>query len=252
MDKMLEKVEKYWNNRAEGYCQVNLQELNSFKREAWISLINEYIPKVSRRQLKVLDIGTGPGFFAIIMASCGYDVSAIDYTEAMLEKAKRNAGALDFNINFKRMDAHNLEFEDKTFDLIITRNLTWNLERPAAAYKEWHRVLTPGGRLLNFDANWYLHVHDAEKRKEYEQDRLNSSSQGFEDHYINTDTKAMEDIARNLPLSKELRPEWDTKELLNIGFKKIIIEMKIGDKVWDEEEKVNYGSTPMFMIAAEK
>jgi hypothetical protein len=62
----------------------------------------------------------------------------------------------------------------------------------------------------------------------------------------------MEDIARNLPLSKERRPEWDTRELLGAGFKKIMIEMKIGDRVWDEVEKVNYRSTPMFMIGAEK
>jgi hypothetical protein len=62
----------------------------------------------------------------------------------------------------------------------------------------------------------------------------------------------MEDIARNLPLSRKHRPEWDVQELLQIGFKKIIIEMEIGKRVWDEAEMVNYGSTPMFMIGAEK
>lgn len=252
MEKLLEKVEEYWDERAEGYCQVNLEELKSFKREAWINLINEYAPKVPARKLKVLDIGTGPGFFAIIMAGCGYEVTAVDYTEAMLLKAKNNAGTYKNVINFKRMEAHNLEFEDNTFDLIITRNLTWNLERPHEAYREWHRVLAYGGRLLNFDANWYLHVHDPEKRKEYQQDRVNSMERGFKDHYTETNTKAMETIARNLPLSKEHRPEWDTKELLKIGFKKIMIEMEVGNRVWDEEEIVNYGSTPMFMIGAEK
>ncbi len=62
----------------------------------------------------------------------------------------------------------------------------------------------------------------------------------------------MEDIARNLPLSKICRPEWDAKELLSIGFKKVMVEMEIGNRVWDEVEKTNYGSTPMFMIAGEK
>lgn len=252
MEKILERVEKYWDNRAEEYCEINISELNSFKREAWIRLINEYAPKIEGRKLKVLDIGTGPGFFAIIMASCGYDVTAIDYTEGMLEKAKNNARIFDFNIKFKRMDAQNLEFEDDTFDLIITRNLTWNLEKPYEAYKEWYRVLSKGGRLLNFDANWYLHVHDEEKRREYNEDRLNSLKNNFEDHYINTNIEEMEYIARRLPLSKEIRPEWDTKQLINIGFNKIIIEMGIGNRVWDDEEKVNYGSTPMFMIAGEK
>lgn len=249
---LLEKVEQYWDNRSDGYCKVNLDELDSSKRKVWIDLINEYIPKASGRKLKVLDIGTGPGFLAIILASCGYDVTAIDYTEAMLKKAKNNADTYKNNINFKRMDAHKLEFKDNTFDLIVTRNLTWNLEKPDEAYKEWHRVLVKGGRLLNFDANWYLHLHYEEKRKGYEQDRLNAIEKGFEDHYTCTDTNAMEEIARKLPLSKIFRPEWDEKQLNNIGFKNIMVEREIGNRVWDEVEKVNYGSTPMFMVLGEK
>lgn len=252
MKAVLESVEAYWRQRADGYCQVNLGELDSFKREAWTDLIHEYAPRISGRRLRVLDIGTGPGFFAIIMAACGYEVTAIDYTETMLQKAKNNAGIYRNIIHFERMDAHNLKFEENTFDLIVTRNLTWNLERPDRAYREWHRVLAPGGRLLNFDANWYLHVHDAEKRKAYEQDRINCAERGFEDHYIHTDTEAMEEIARKLPLSKEHRPEWDVKALLNIGFGKIMTVKEIGSRVWDEEERVNYGSTPMFMVGAEK
>ena len=252
MEELLEKVEHYWDKRSDGYCQTNLEELDSFKREAWIDLINEYAPKVLGRKLRVLDIGTGPGFFAILMASCGYEVSAVDYTEAMLDKARNNASHYSNSIIFRRMDAHKLDFEDSSFDLIVTRNLTWNLEKPGEAYREWHRVLSRGGRLLNFDANWYLHLHDAQKRTEYEQDRLNSKTRGMNDHYTGTNTKLMEGIARNLPLSKEHRPEWDTKEMLAIGFRKIMVELGIGKRVWNEEEKVNYGSTPMFMIGVEK
>jgi len=252
MTELLEKVENYWDKRSEGYCEVNLEELNSFKKTAWIELINEHAPKVTGRKLKVLDIGTGPGFLAIIMASCGYDVTAIDYTEAMLQKAKNNAKSLDVEIQFHRMDAHKLNFADNTFDLIITRNLKWNLEKPQDAYKDWHRVLASDGILLNFDANWYHHVFYPEKRNAYEQDRVNAKAKKFKDHYITTNTVAMEEIARNLPLSKIDRPEWDTKVLTEIGFKKIFVQNDIGSRVWNEEEKVNYGSTPMFMIVAEK
>jgi ubiquinone/menaquinone biosynthesis C-methylase UbiE len=151
-----------------------LEELSGFKRKAWTDLIHEYAPQVSGRKLKVLDIGTGPGFFAIIMAACGYTVTAIDYTEAMIAMARKNAGPYNDSISFRRMDAHALEFADNTFDLIITRNLTWNLEKPGEAYREWFRVLRQGGRMLNFDANWYGHLYDAQKRDEYEQDRLNA------------------------------------------------------------------------------
>lgn len=252
MEKILEKVENYWDKRSEGYSEVNVAELNSYKMDVWKELINRHKPAVIGRKLKVLDIGTGPGFFAITMASCGYDVTAVDYTDAMLHKAKQNAGYYRNQIKFMQMDAHHLSFEDNCFDLIVTRNLTWNLERPDEAYKEWNRVLAPGGRMLNFDANWYLHLYDEEKRSEYFQDRANSVEEGVNDHYIHTDTTAMEEIAKNLPLSRTMRPQWDAAVLINTGFKKVLVEQEIGELVWDKEEQVNYASTPMFMIFAEK
>lgn len=252
MENILKKVENYWDGRSEGYSEVNVAELESYKMDVWKNLINRYKPNVVGRKLKVLDIGTGPGFFAITMASCGYDVTAIDYTDAMLHRAKKNAGSYQSMIKFIQMDAQCLDFEDYSFDLIITRNLTWNLEKPDQAYREWHRVLAPGGRILNFDANWYLHLFDKEKRLEYEQDRINSGSQGVKDHYVCTDTVKMEEIAKNLPLSRTMRPQWDAAVLINTGFKKVMVEQDIGQLVWDKEEQVNYASTPMFMILAEK
>ncbi len=44
--------------------------------------------------LRILDIGTGPGFFPMILAEAGYHVTAIDYTPGMLEKAAENAAKL--------------------------------------------------------------------------------------------------------------------------------------------------------------
>ena len=62
----------------------------------------------------------------------------------------------------------------------------------------------------------------------------------------------MESIAKKLPLSRKCRPEWDTRVLKETGFTKLLIEFDIGKHVWDEVQKVNFASTPMFMIGAEK
>lgn len=72
-------------------------------------------------------------------------MTAVDYTEDMLEKAKENTKEYQSQIEFYRMDAQNLEFENNQFDVVISRNLTWNLENPVQAYKEWFRVLKTGG-----------------------------------------------------------------------------------------------------------
>ena len=65
------------------------------------------------------------------------------------------------------MDTHKLEFEDDSFDVIVNRNVTWTLENPRDAYKEWMRVLKPGGSLIIFDACWYLWNYDKDLEKIY-------------------------------------------------------------------------------------
>ena len=50
------------------------------------------------------------------------------------------------------MDAECPAFPDETFDVVVSRNLTWTLPHPERAYRQWLRILKPGGILLNYDA----------------------------------------------------------------------------------------------------
>lgn len=252
MTELLKDIEEYWTSRAKGYSQVNQEELSGDNRVKWLRELKTHIPNNNKKDIKVLDIGTGPGFFAILMAKEGYDVTAIDYTESMMEEARKNAGTYADNICFLKMDAQNLTFPDTSFDVIITRNLTWNLELPRRAYEEWFRVLKTGGMLLNFDANWYQHLFDEEKREAYEADRMRVMEKEIEDHYTCTDIDAMEDIARRVPLSLTQRPAWDEEVLREIGFKRVETDGNVWERVWSEVEKINYGSTPMFLVKAIK
>ncbi|WP_299998594.1 class I SAM-dependent methyltransferase [uncultured Cedecea sp.] len=249
-DQLLHSVTNYWTDRAPSYSEANQEELASIKRAIWQNLLLSHVP--DKQSLRVLDIGTGPGFFAIIMAQAGHKVTAVDATVGMLEQAESNARHYNVDIDFVESDVHSLPFDEHSFDVIVTRNVTWNLKKPHDAYQEWYRVLKTGGRLINFDANWYLHLFDDVYKAGFERDRNNTTQLGIPDHYINTDTVAMTKIAELLPLSRTLRPQWDAKTLLDIGFTQCLINTRIGEKVWDQEEKINYGSTPMFMIVAEK
>ena len=150
------------------------------------------------------------------------------------------------------MDAQKLDFEDNTFDVVISRNLTWNLEHPDVAYREWVRVLKAGGTLLNFDANWYGYLYEEEQRKAYENDRKNVENNSLDDHYLCTDIERMERIALQVPLSKISRPQWDVKTLREAGLLGIHTDTEIWKTVWSEEERLNYQSTPMFMVTGVK
>lgn len=253
---LLQEIASYWGTRAEGYSEVNEKELAGSQREAWLHVLEEQFPEKKKEEMKILDIGTGPGFFPMILSEAGYTVTAVDYTEEMLEKAKENLGKYTKygleRVTLQRMDAQNLEFADETFDVVISRNLTWNLEKPEQAYQEWMRVLKPGGVLLNFDANWYGYLYDEEKKEAYEADRKKVEEQQLDDHYLCTDIDRMENIARQVPLSAMERPAWDTKVLESRGICSIQTDSEIWKRVWSEEERLNYASTPMFLVRAEK
>ena len=249
-DNLLQDLIIYWTNRAKGYSQTNQDELATDKRKIWQKLILNHAP--NKNKLRILDIGTGPGFLAITLALAGHEVTAVDVTQAMIDQAKDNASQYRVKVNFVLSDVHCLPFDDNHFDLIVLRNVTWNLSNPTVAYQEWFRVLNSQGKLLNFDANWYLFLFNKDLHLQYMQDRENTANCGIDDHYRQTDTHEMERIARLLPLSQKIRPEWDMNILQSIGYKNIHIHNDISKIVWDEIEQINYHSTPMFLIAAEK
>lgn len=247
---MLWEIEEYWTKRAKSYSEEVRFEMEHENERRWMEVLQRYLKGIPGK--RVLDIGTGPGFFAIGLTKRGYQVTAVDYTWKMLEEAKKNAGALADKIDFWQMDAQNLDFEDASFDAIVTRNLTWNLERPGDAYREWHRVLKKGGVLLNFDAGWYNYLFDDAKAVSFEEDRKrvkDAQLKGFESY---SESDKMEDISRRLVLSRCKRPETDIELLRRAGFRLIYTDEEIGEKVWDETEKMNYGSRPMFMLRGVK
>lgn len=245
----------YWTKRAPGYSEVNREELQTAQRQVWSRALDDRIQAhfqgAARESLRVLDVGTGPGFFAIILTELGYRVTAVDYTEAMLEQARQNAGPLAEAIRFCRMNAEELSFADGSFDVIVSRNLTWNLPAPERAYAQWSRVLKPGGLLLNFDANWYRYLYDTQAQERHRADRDKVRLTGTADDTAGTDVAAMEAIARQAPLSRRVRPQWDLQVLSRLGMRPAA-DPEIWRRVWTREEWINNASTPMFLVAASK
>lgn len=250
------EIHNYWTNRARGYSEYNQQELVDERRLLWgkllRDLIGEQFPDQKPEHIRVLDIGTGPGFFAILLAEAGYQVTAVDGTEEMLKEARRNAGDLEDRISWVLGDVQELPLKDGQFDVLVSRNVTWNLEKPAEAYREWYRVMREGGVLFNFDANWYSHLFDREKRAAYEEDRRRVQAHQMYDYYVDTDIDKMEEIARQVPLSRKLRPAWDAEIMKGTGYLDIVCREDIWQEVWTDDEKVNYASTPMFLVSGQK
>ena len=245
-------IERYWTRRASSYTEVVKKNLADGWDSKWADELIKNFPKEEGRYLKVLDIGSGPGFYAKILASRGYDVTAVDLSEGMLEQAKANAGELAEKIRFLKMDAQTLEFPDNEFDVIVTRNLTWNLPDPVKAYGEWRRVLRVGGVMLNIDSNCYAYLFDEEKKNEKQAERDCTVQAGVEDYESYDESWLMENISRTLPMGKLPRPHWDAVTLLNLGVKNVSADTSVSRRLWSREEMLNYASTPCFLIRAVK
>lgn len=247
------EIEKYWSWRAPGYSVIHRNELEMRRRVLWRTVLTEelqnHFSERAPQDIRILEPGTGPGFFSIILAEAGYDVTAIDFTPEMLSEAKKNAGSSGKRIRFIEMDAESLGFADGSFDAIVSRNLTWNLPHPESAYSEWARVLKPGGLLLNFDANWYRYLIDEDAQAAYTADRIHTREKGFADRNVGKHFDIMKSIAADMPLTRLLRPEWDIQVLSELGFHTYANE-KVWERVWCEEEKTSLASTPLFLIRA--
>lgn len=211
MSQTLEQIRQYWNSRAEGYTLSNREELEDEHR---IFLWEQQIRRALNGRVcrHVLDVGCGPGFFSVLLARLGYEVTAVDYTENMLAEARKNAVHYGVDIDFRRMDAQKLDFEDGIFDLVISRNVLWNLEQPEQAYREWLRVLKPNGTVMNFDGNFYYYVTDAE---------YGDRTRWEHKHMQGINANSIDRIGEHLPMARKLRPEWDVQELQKLGAKEV-------------------------------
>ena len=249
--KMLKEVEEYWTRRAESYSDVVCHELNHSNEKSWMDVILKEIPE--DKKIKIADMGTGPGFFAISLAKRGYDVTAVDYTQEMLNHAMQNAGTYASRITWMRGDVQNLEnIQDGSFDVIVTRNLTWNLEEPQKAYQEWCRVLKKGGILLNFDAGWYNYLFDDKQKNAFEEDHRNVEDAEVFDFNAYDEAYKMEEIARNLILSRCARPTEDLRMIRRAGFCEATADREVWKKVWAQVEGQKLLDEAKKQIQAEK
>ena len=233
---MMDRINTYWSRRAEEFSDARRLDLDGPLRGVWTALIREYLPK--KQPLRALDLGTGAGFFAFMLADLGCEVTGIDYSGNMVEHARKNARELGYDgVRFLQMDAQQMNFDDSCFDFIFTRNVTWTLPDPARAYAEMCRVLAPGGRLLNGDANYGAQFREADRTGVTQLQYREQPESTYQ--YAATSLSMIRernDIADNLYISDCRRPQWDVDVLLKNGMSRISIDMEAANLVYPEKD----------------
>lgn len=101
-----------------------------------------------------LDVATGGGHTAVKMAEYAKKVTAVDITTEMLNEARQLADIKDLtNIEFMLMDVHQLDFSDKSFDVVTSRFAPHHFRDINTALAEMTRVLKPGGKMYILDCS---------------------------------------------------------------------------------------------------
>lgn len=248
----LKDTKEYWQPKA-GRWKNSVKTAIFDEKEVhlWQKLILDHAP--AREHLRILDIGCGPGFFAIILAMKGHKVTAIDCTEGMLEGAAENARTAGVPVECLLMNAEEPEFPENTFDLIVTRNVTWTLPDPVKAYRNWRRILRPGGRMLVFDGNWYMNFFDQELEREFHEG-MRAYRKEFGEFPGGFSMYRIEDYWLELPLVGVQRPDWDRAALWKLGYTRIQARDDLGDIIYAEDQggRLLYGTSRMFLVCADK
>jgi ubiquinone/menaquinone biosynthesis C-methylase UbiE len=144
---------------------LNIDQLNEVQRQTWTAgnflkmgvelaivgeLLCEAVPVLAGD--RVLDVGTASGNTALSAARRRGQVTGVDLTPSQLERARIRAAAEGFDIDLRNGDATALDFEDSSFDVVMSTFGAIFAPDPTKTAAEMARVCRPGGKIAM--ANW--------------------------------------------------------------------------------------------------
>ncbi|WP_160137812.1 class I SAM-dependent methyltransferase [Chryseobacterium sp. c4a] len=227
---MIERIATYWDDRSESWRKEKDEAWSRPETEKWLDFFKSV--KNRTKGNKVLEVGTATGYFAHIMTLAGFEVTAVDLSPQMIEAAKQVSEVLQIPVEYAVMDAHSLQLEDNTFDIVFTRLMTWTVPDLEKCYLEMERVLKPGGTLLNFDADFGKTVFSTDRHDECPSGAI----------------QEVNDIKSELEISKHERPSKDVEVLRAIGFNSINVDMNAQNHILGLPEETE----GLFMLEATK
>lgn len=148
-----DEIRDYWSTRAGTFdLSVGHEIFSQRERLAWHRLILKHLGRGDGR--RALDLACGTGVISHLMHDLGYAVTGLDWSEAMLARARAKATQRESGIRFLIGDAERTLEKAESYDVLVTRHLVWTLVDPRAAFAEWFSLLKPGGRLLIIDGDF--------------------------------------------------------------------------------------------------
>lgn len=126
-------------------CKV-VWNMNKQKNDRYLQLALSGIPENFSGKMLEVPVGTGVLSMPMYETMPGADITCLDYSPDMMERARRQAEKRGIkNVCFMQGDVGKMPFDDGSFDLILSLNGFHAFSDKEAAYSEVFRVLKPGG-----------------------------------------------------------------------------------------------------------
>lgn len=217
-----EVIKQRWDKSSKTYDSCPGHGiLSEQENESWKSLLRKAL---NDKKVDILDVGCGTGVLSLILSEMGHNVTGIDLSEGMLNRAREKADKEKLIADFRIGDAEELPFENESFDVVINRHLLWTLLNPEKAVFEWNRVLKPGGKVIIIDGSWgdYNTLYRRIQRYLISMPLifLTERRNPCHGHYGR-------EIEQQLPMRQRTRPEADVKILKDLGFSVDVMDIKI-------------------------
>ncbi|WP_243059238.1 class I SAM-dependent methyltransferase [Nocardioides sp. SR21] len=146
-------INEYWTDRAPSYDAYQQRpERRELDRDVWQRVWATALPPATA---DVLDVGTGSGHVAFLLAGLGHRVTGIDLADGMLEIARERAERMPAGPRIEVGDAVAPDCAPESFDAVVGRYVMWTLRDPDVAVANWVRLLRPGGVVAMVDSTWF-------------------------------------------------------------------------------------------------
>ncbi len=139
---MLEEALMFWSKISGVYDLI--ENIYNGKANARTT---DYVASLMDKDDKVLECACGTGMFSVKIAPCVKSLTATDFADGMLKRAKKKCSKFS-NVLIESGDITALKYEDNSFDKAVAANVIHLLDDPKKAIDELKRVVKPGGTIV--------------------------------------------------------------------------------------------------------